>query len=191
MTVLGDRSVDIVQKDPMFGDTAILTLGLEVLRESQKGVSWSLPLARLRFYGQPVRTRGIVSSDNSRHTMDQFGYIVLGCVFSKWGDFGKTTESGMMWFQELAAFIESTVGHAFSIVSYRPHLWNHLNSAAQNLVDTTGIDLTLAHQLVAMGRRRSGFLYKPDWDIKPLFGLSNMRTLIPVMVSSHVRIEFL
>jgi hypothetical protein len=191
MTVLGDRSVDIAQKDPIFEDTAILTLGLEVLRESQKGVSWSLPLARIRFYGQPVRTQGIVSSDNSRHTMEQFGYIVLGCVFSQWGEFGKTTESGLTWFQELAAFIVSTVGHSFSIVKYRPHWWNYLNSAVQNLVDTTGMDLTLAHQLVAMGRRRSAFLYKPDWDIKPLFGLSNMRTLIPMMVSSHVRIEFL
>lgn len=191
MVVLGDTPVDISQGDPIFGGTAILTLGLEIVRDSQKGVSWSLPLARLRFYGQAVKTQGVVSSDNSRHTMEQFGYIVLGCVFSHWQDFGKTPETGATWLHDIMEFIQPTLGHSVSLDKFRRHWFKYLDSTAQSLLGSTDMDLKLANQLVALGRRKSDFIYQSAWDVKPLFGLSNMRTLIPMMVSSHVRIEFL
>jgi hypothetical protein len=191
MTVLGDTLVDISQRDPIFSGTAILTLGLEIVRKSQKGVSWSLPLARLRFYGQPVETQGVVSSDNSRHTMKEFGYIVLGCVFSQWQDFGKTPEAGATWLHDIMELIQPTLGHSVSLDKFRLHWLKYLDSTAQSLLDSTDMDLKLANQLVALGRRKSDFIYQSNWDVKPLFGLSNIRTLIPMMVSSHMRIEFL
>jgi hypothetical protein len=84
LTVLGCGlgTTDVDQKDRIFPDTAVITLGMRVVNESQKSVSWSLPLAYLRFYGKPVKTMRSVVKENSRVWMEEFAYIV--CWLRVW-----------------------------------------------------------------------------------------------------------
>lgn len=47
--LFGETAVDVKQKDDIFENTAVLTLGLEVPGDPDNSVSWSLPLARLQY----------------------------------------------------------------------------------------------------------------------------------------------
>lgn len=82
MGVFGTSCVKVVQNDPLFTRTALLTLGLQHVREHTKSVYWSLPLAYLRYYGHPVKTSKTVGRENSRVTYKEFAYIILGCLFN-------------------------------------------------------------------------------------------------------------
>ncbi|KAE9373081.1 hypothetical protein N431DRAFT_544236 [Stipitochalara longipes BDJ] len=83
LVVYGNSCVEVKQKDPIFDRAALLTLGLQQVKEDTKSVHWSLPLACLQYYGHPVETSRTVGEENSRITRPQFAYIILGCIFSK------------------------------------------------------------------------------------------------------------
>ncbi|RSL60405.1 hypothetical protein CEP53_005432 [Fusarium sp. AF-6] len=79
------RGPDVIhQRDPLVLGSGILTVDVERSSETTGSVVWSLPLAYLRYYGEPVLVHRTLSVNNTRISMDQFRYILLGCVFSTW-----------------------------------------------------------------------------------------------------------
>jgi len=93
MVVLNEKPIDVKQRDTLFKDTALLTLGLEAV--GRKSVSWSLPLSRLQYYGDPVRTERSAGQDNTRIAAKEFSYVILGGLFGGWKDFAPTPEVGL------------------------------------------------------------------------------------------------
>ncbi|KAI0434647.1 hypothetical protein F5Y09DRAFT_355554 [Xylaria sp. FL1042] len=55
MVVLENSPKPISQADPLVKDAGILTVGLNTQRPSENGISWSLPLGHLRYYGAVVK----------------------------------------------------------------------------------------------------------------------------------------
>ncbi|KAH7327499.1 hypothetical protein BKA65DRAFT_68138 [Rhexocercosporidium sp. MPI-PUGE-AT-0058] len=190
LLVVGNKVVNVHQSDPVFGGTAILTLGLQAVRDSDKGVSWSLPLACLRFYGHPVMSTGTIGIENSRISMQQFGYVVLGCVVSSWNDYGICVDDAAEWLQQILALIKQPPGRSNSSRGFHLHWLRYLQQAAQSFVECEGVDRQLANQLVALGHRNSGFIYHKDCEI-PIFGLSKIEDLIPLLATTEDRIELL
>jgi hypothetical protein len=195
MIVLGATTQDVRQKDPLFLDTAILTLGLEINGSpNHQSVSWSLPLACLQYYGHPVRTTRFMSQDSSRTSMEKFTYVVLGCIFSKWREFASSVEQGFSWLLDIQTLIEQSTVQTASFPE--PHtfstLWfKGLCDAAQRFADYDEVDQRLARQLIALGRRKAKYLYSSRDLVYPLFGLSELSNLIPMMSSDNVRVQFL
>lgn len=66
MVVYGNAGVVVKQKNPIFEPAALLTLGLQHLREDNKSVYWSLPLAHLQYYGYPILASRTVGQENPR-----------------------------------------------------------------------------------------------------------------------------
>jgi hypothetical protein len=195
MTVLGSEQQDIRQKDPLFLNTAILTLGLEINgNDNPQSVSWSLPLACLQYYGHPVHTTRFISQDSSRISMEQFTYVVLGCIFSKWREFASTIEQAFSWLLDIHALIERSTVNTTS--SSRPYsfssLWfKHLCDAAQRFKDYDEVDQRAARQLIALGRRNAKYIYPSRDLVFPLFGLANISSLMSMMRSDNTRVDFL
>ncbi|KAM7213524.1 hypothetical protein V8F06_011079 [Rhypophila decipiens] len=70
-----------------FGDTlvksgGVITLGLEQ-KDKGAGVTWSMSLSHLRFYGAPVIVEKS-SADGDRITAQELGLVCLGCLISSW-----------------------------------------------------------------------------------------------------------
>jgi hypothetical protein len=196
LTVLGCGlgTTEVQQRDKIFPDTAVITLGIRVINESQKSVSWSLPLAYLRFYGKPVKTLRSVGQENSRVSMDEFAYIVVGCVFGGWGAFAKSFEEGSQWLERIMELIRKKDSNKFPLVEevHSEHFWlSHLWNAVNRLRGCNEIDRKFAMQLYALGERRPKFLSGQLEHPPPLFGLSNMSVLLPMMQSCELRIAFL
>lgn len=120
MVVLGGKAVGIRQSDDLFSNTAILTLGLQLIH-GLSSVSWSLPLACLRYYGQPVPTYSSFGPENSRITMGQLSFVVLGCVFSKWQEFGKNIQIAASWLHKIFELVRPAVGHKIPHQEFNLH----------------------------------------------------------------------
>ena len=59
--VLGNVNVNTRQNDSLINPSGIVTLGLQGIEpENSHGVYWSLPLAHVRYYGDPVVSEGVV-----------------------------------------------------------------------------------------------------------------------------------
>jgi len=190
--LFGDSTADIKQKDPIFEGTSVLTLGLELAQGLDKSVSWSLPLARLQYYGDPVQTSRSTGYDNSRITPHQFSYIVMGCVFEAWGAFGVVSETAVAWLNTIMALIKQPLSDEMSNRRPQHHdlLWlEYLDVTTQRFVHCDGLDKQLAMQLVSFGRRKSTFLYPLKQQPIPLFGLSHLSNLIPMLQSHELRLE--
>ena len=209
MVVLGGTAVDVGQRDPLFAGTAVLTLGLQSIGGTQQSVSWSLPLARLQYYGHPIRTSGTAGQDNSRLTPQQWGFVILGCVFGCWKDFASTNEVGLEWLERTIGFLKKS-GEANAKretdlnksdgdeTRERPPVrppvffWlNYLQVVTRDLEDCNDIDKKLAGQLLALGRRRSKFIYSPGSPPPPLFGLADLSILLPLLASNKTRLDVL
>ncbi|KAF8851387.1 hypothetical protein BDZ45DRAFT_679169 [Acephala macrosclerotiorum] len=192
MVVLKEKPVDVKQKDPLFKDTALLTLGLEAV--GRKSVSWSLPLSRLQYYGEPVRTERSAGQDNTRITAKEFSYVILGGLFGGWKDFAPTPEVGLQWLEPLANLTKDP-SYASSLETSKLsdlRFWlSYLHRAAQSLVNSSGVEGKIARQLYRFGTRRSRFLYAPHSTPPPLFGISHLSNLIPILVDDDAQVNFL
>ncbi|KAL8638340.1 MAG: hypothetical protein Q9228_004506 [Teloschistes exilis] len=89
----------VSQNDPLFVPGGILILGFEPAQILQSpdtlpfnedielfrgGVTWSLPLAYLRFYGEPVRKDSSLNKRESEISIAQLVQIAMGCFFHGW-----------------------------------------------------------------------------------------------------------
>ena len=84
IVVLGNNTVDVRQHDELIHPGGVLTIGLQMdSKKSIKGLSWSLSLAHLRYYGYPVLKEQSLSSDSSRLTMEELLQVALGCVLGR------------------------------------------------------------------------------------------------------------
>ncbi|KAE8441883.1 hypothetical protein EG329_004189 [Mollisiaceae sp. DMI_Dod_QoI] len=157
MLVYAGTCVEVLQKDPIFDQNALLTLGLEEAqagRGDRKGVYWSLPLSRLQYYGHPVQAHRSVGQENSRITSKQFEYVVLGCIFDSWKKYAATNDEGLLWMDKLGEILGSDYLRRFTWL-------HHLVVAAWEIAGSEGLEKQAAHQLMNLGRRRSTFLTPP------------------------------
>ena len=144
-------------------DTAVLTLGLEITGDSDKSISWYLPLTpgRLQYYGDLVHISRTVGPDNSRITPDQFSWAFLGCLLETSRGFATTTETALSWLKKIMTFVRVPLTIFMSYcrnqsprASENGTTWlKYLDLAAQKLATCGGDDRQLAWQLVSLGRR--------------------------------------
>jgi hypothetical protein len=208
MVVLGGEAVEIAQNDQLFGDTTVLTLGIQTT--GQQSVSWSLPLARLQYYGSPIRATRSAGADNTRITQDQFAFVVIGCILAGWRDslgwedFRCTLEEFITWIQRLSHYMrlsapnrgdtkaekeEENVDLLYGL-KFSPSWFRYLCAAAQRFRDSDDLDKRFAVKLTALGGRQSGF-----WSLSskppPMFGISALSTLLPLLKNDWIRIALL
>jgi hypothetical protein len=188
MIVYNAKPVEVKQNDPLFKEAAPLTLGLEPV--GKKGVSWSLPLARLQYYGEPVYTTRSVSPDNTRITATEFSYVVLGCLFSGWKDFARTANVGLKWLNTILVLL-GDYERPITGVDMERHWLEYLKDAAQSLLNCAGIEKRIARQLFQLGTRRAKFLHDIYSSPSPLFGLTNLSVLLGILNSDDARLDCL
>ena len=80
---LGQKTTMVYQRDILVQDGGLVTIGLESShRRDSTGVSWSVPLAHLRYYGRPVMSHGKLGSSTSRISFVQMMHIAMGSIMS-------------------------------------------------------------------------------------------------------------
>lgn len=84
MQVYEGGFTEVKQGDSLIAIGGLLTVGLETAPNSDGGVRWSLPLAKLRYYGEPVVTTKKMNSRNDFISFEQLIFIALGYLLAHW-----------------------------------------------------------------------------------------------------------
>ncbi|KAF7505900.1 hypothetical protein GJ744_012435 [Endocarpon pusillum] len=79
-----NESQEIKQKDPLVTATGLLTVGLEMAPDVGAGVRWSLPLAKLRYYGEPVVVTKQMDPRNDYISYGDLMLVILGSLLANW-----------------------------------------------------------------------------------------------------------
>ncbi|KAL6363056.1 hypothetical protein LRP88_02457 [Fusarium phalaenopsidis] len=165
------RGPDVIrQNDPLILGSGILTVDVERSSETAGSVVWSLPLAYLRYYGEPVLVNRTLSVDSARLSMDQFRYVLLGCVFATWTGFNGPVLDHINIMARLLNALRSPERLAQGSTQRRSRLrrmqmitaqtsWiGQLLVAADDIVSGDGVERETAIKLVNYGRRHPRFL---------------------------------
>ncbi|CAJ2510752.1 Uu.00g063770.m01.CDS01 [Anthostomella pinea] len=97
MKYLSAKEQNINQRDPLFKDRGILSLGLgpspRMVKE-RRSIYWALPLAHLRYYGRlPVtKMRSFRTSEQDRITVDEMLLAMISAYLLPWDDGSVSTE---------------------------------------------------------------------------------------------------
>ncbi|KAI1310064.1 hypothetical protein F5Y03DRAFT_403671 [Xylaria venustula] len=134
MVVLQSSPTPISQSDP--------------LRPSETGISWSLPLGHLRYYGGPAVTEKSFVIQGNRITVTQLIQLSIGCMTRHWS----LSESTIVKFLVvLWKFIEPVTQKTEDGTAH--WLW-YLAEAAMPLLDPESLDAQVGFRLMKLGARR-------------------------------------
>ncbi|TRX88479.1 hypothetical protein FHL15_010669 [Xylaria flabelliformis] len=158
LNILDPATKMVHQKDPLVPAPGILTIGLNWHGDTHdKGLQWSLPLAHLRYYGDPVVRTSKITKQGSRLSLDKFGIAVLGCVLGGWDIEDEEIEKVIKWIARISKIVIlfcNTHKHAAK-GSWLIYL---LGCAAELFISSRGFERGLFTQLLTLGRNNRSFI---------------------------------
>ena len=172
MNVVSGVPKHIIQNDPLVNTGGIITLGLES-SSKERGISWSLPLSHLRYYGEPVLSISSLEQASSRVSFTQLLFVAFGSLTKAWCKKGETPEELDAFFVELYEYLSRNFRPVYK--SQEIPKWTRLlYRAGKAYIDTNGQERSEADRLVALGRRRATSLYsEKGQDFPKAFLLSD------------------
>jgi hypothetical protein len=186
MLVLGGQTKEIKQHDRLIPAGTLVTVGLQDQKSGNSGVFWSLPLAHLRFYGDPVLVTGSTNIESGL-TVDQLLQVALGSFLGQW-----VTKFAEF---EAAAQVLILMWSTLSATQVSPSAWlGVLAKAAKSYLSSTGLDRTEYTQLMKSGwRRYSNFLVERNLKLwpAPCLGLTIPKSLLGLARGHEERIWIL
>ena len=183
MLVLGAKTVEVKQNDELVTRGGQLTLGLQIGPDSTRtGLHWSLPLAHLRYYGDPVRSERTLVDVGSRVSFSQFQLVILGACLSDWGE--EVNDAGC------CHYVRSVWRMIVTDQDIDPLPWlSVLVRAAEVYEEAQEPEKTMLRQLISLGRRRaSNLLNFRHW---PLFELHRSFTILESLQNRSQQIGYL
>ena len=150
-----------------------MTIGLHSAHpERDDGIYWSLPLAHLRFYGDPVMRTASAGNQSSRVSIDQLLLVTLGSVMGTWGKFGSDIAEPI----EIINKLLHDMGYG---VAQGPRWVQPIALPVRKFLESPGEEREANSRLVQFGIRRCPeFIARPHNQPAAMFGLADMRFLI-------------
>lgn len=178
MFVIGAGPGIICQHDPLYPKGTVITLGQSSRPPDavSDGVFWSLPLACLKYYGDPVVRIRSLGEGTSRLAFSEAMQVVLGSLLAGWNDYGQDFPQACLNIVSLADYLSR--GRKAEPVRTRSWL-QLLAEAAESYLAETGKSHSHIQSLTVRGHRRyKHLLWEPSQTSPPLFGLSSLNTML-------------
>ncbi|KAK4142186.1 uncharacterized protein C8A04DRAFT_13447 [Dichotomopilus funicola] len=173
--VFGPRNAELKMNDDLVPPGGILTLGCSPSATTPKsGVTWSLSLSKLRYYGNSVPATATLQGDSSRLTAGEFRFVLVGCLLREWNTPPAKDEMAIRVLGGIArAVIQGLLDR--SAVNGFPgpgddYLWIRTLVAAMLLLNKASEDYTgnehKFQPFVTLGRNRPQYGPQPpaDWE---------------------------
>lgn len=194
MSVFEIEPHKVLQNDALVAQGGMISLGLQNNREgADDGVWWSLPLAHMRYYGEPIVSTRNTGVGTAKITFQQFLFVALGSVLSTWD----VSEHNF----EPALTVMTHLGDDFDILTNGKTQWKvrrqakwlqALSSASQTFNSLPVGDREEHRRLITFGMRRcSNLLGESQKGLCPVFGLSNISLMLEHMVNMEDKINLL
>ncbi|KAF6814103.1 hypothetical protein CMUS01_12707 [Colletotrichum musicola] len=152
-----DTATNIVrQKDALIPGSGIVTIGLQREGSSHRaGLHWSLPLAHLRYYGDPVLQSSTITRQGSRLSLEEFNMAILGCVLGGWNVRNQETHAAISVIsklnQTISEHLADQLGDNATWLQFR-------GAAADSYLKSKELQRNVFQQLLSLGRKYKSFL---------------------------------
>jgi hypothetical protein len=178
MSIIGDTVKSVFQKDPLVAPGGIITLGMISNTDSDSnGISWSLPLSHLRYYGEPVASAASIENTASRISFEEMMFVALGGLTKTWFEKMEDAEESILFLVELCEFFKRNLIMVDWI--------QVVGQTAGCFLETKGEAREEAMRLLAHGRRRCAFFTTPEGPKFPAaFGLKSRATQFKLLKKS-------
>lgn len=193
INLLGDQNMLLEFNDPLVPKGAILTVGVVVNAEIAEGLQWSLPLAHLRYYGDPITRTGRLRGVRNRISLPEFMQTILGCLLEAWKTKDAETDRVLNWIVRLEESISrirypTVIEKSFDVLDTT---WLRLLAvAAQQYLESNTEDKALAKRLFRAGRLY-GSKALLGTHATPFFGLSQTVNYFRALKHQESKIKFL
>ena len=203
MVVLSQTNQFIKQADELIDSRGILSLGLQSIEayhpvsqteDMTQGITWSLPLAYYRFYGDPEQRERALNVDASRITLPQLQMLAMGSYFSQWQEPRFNIDKAS---KILVKIWQCCVSEHVGRIAELPELSRKsslglLVQAAKDFLESTDTLRTEGTRLFTYGRRRClDFLGAEPTIPAPVAQLRDPKTILNLMNTAEKKIEFL
>ncbi len=191
LLVLGKVMADTRQRDPLISPGGMVTIGLQVAEPNDsRGVYWSLPLAHVRYYGDPVISERSMNSDSSRISIDDLWLVTLGSPFTLWKVEASRIKAAaqlifMMW-QNCEKGLAAVERHAMREPACKGSWLRCLANAAQRFVESSGHEKSLCKRLLSLGERKAT-LFGQFGNALPIFGLTDTSLMNILKLESRIQ----
>ncbi|KAI1365380.1 hypothetical protein F5Y08DRAFT_179766 [Xylaria arbuscula] len=188
MVVLQSSPTPVNQADPLVNDAGILTIGMNTDGRSETGISWSLPLSYLRYYGGPVVSEKSLITQGSRITVTQLIQLSIGCMTRQWA---LPEPSIVQFLVDLWQFVEPVAG----IPADGTTFWlGYLAEAVKPLLNRDSLDAQVGFRLMKLGARRCPqFLGSNDGmplTLPRLCGMTNMNVFTNLLTQPEDSVQY-
>ena len=203
MLVLSQTNQFIRQADSLVDTRGILSLGLQSIEsyhpgyqseDMSRGITWSLPLAYYRFYGDPEQRERTLNVDASRISLSQLQTLAMGSYFSQWQEPKFNIDKAS---RILMRIWHCCVGEHVSRIVEIPELsqssWlGVLVNAAHDFTKPDGTLRTERTRLFNYGRKRCpGFLSLGPSIHAPIIQLRDPKIMLSLMNTAATKLDFL
>lgn len=188
--VFGQRNVEVSMKDALVPPGGILTVGCSSSATTpSSGISWSLSLSQLRYYGHAVSKVAVLHEDPSKLSCSEFRQVILGCILQIW----QISEQQ----QTTALRTLDCILEAMLLQPEAPTMVKIVCEFLQQGLRDFWINEETGIRLLNLGRKRPNFipsqLTKPSSVEKsrPFFGLLLPTKLMEALLGTEERLTYL
>lgn len=185
----GSPEKEVRQKDPLINPGGILTVGLRPSDGFNYGVRWSLPLAKLRYYGSPTTITRTIDADPSRVSITELMLAALGTLSREWPETKDKYNDVCKFYRLLATHMEASCDPIFA--GYKA-----LGKAAEEFLNAAPDRRDTMMRIMAYGNRNGGEFLNDEEGKAPTYetqtlGMTKVSELLGFINDMDVRQNFL
>lgn len=171
MAFLGRETTVVEQKDQLVQKGGLITVGMQNASPSQhKGISWTMPLALLQFYGKPATLQRTIGEQSIRVSFGNLVLVAIGSVISPWGRHADNFDTVCQFFDALGKSLKRSDPQGK--VTFGWH--ELLGQQAASYLRAGGHEKQYFRRLINLGRRRFAPFMSPEPNLAPGYGLCSL-----------------
>jgi len=188
LAVLEEENKHVVQCDELVPKGGLVTIGLRGCKtRNESGITWTMPLAQMRYYGDPIRSTRSIGTKSLRVSFDDIVYIAMGSAISNWTSSASDLKSVCKFWIKLAARCDLEILG----LDNTPLAWLRLFSDKAGLfLIAKEVEKKEVTRFVNLGRGRyRGFLGSAKEHPGPALGLGDISTFLSILdVDDQIRV---
>lgn len=171
MAYLGRETTVVEQNDGLVQKGGLITVGMQNADSNRhRGISWTMPLAQLQYYGKPETLIRSVGEESLRVSFGSLVHVAMGSVISTWKNHADDTESVCKFFVAIWKSLQRS--HREGNAAFG---WHELFSRhAELYLQAKAEERKYIERLMSLGRRRFAPFMAPELHLAPGYGLCSL-----------------
>ncbi|KAH9210642.1 hypothetical protein DL95DRAFT_307664 [Leptodontidium sp. 2 PMI_412] len=178
ITFLGRETTMVYLNDDLVQRGGMITVGMQNASPNEhKGISWTMPLAQLQFYGKPEALKRIIGEQSVRVSFGHLVHVAMGSVISPWKQEADNFDSVCRFFVAVWSSLSRSDSKGSAALG-----WHELFSQqAMSYLHAKPEERDYIQRLVNLGRRRFATFMDPEPSLAPGYGLCSLENSLGLL----------